>query len=315
MSEMTLVFTQQIVKMFLMVLIGYGAVKLGLMPATAGKGLSQVSVAIIRPCAIIAAFQVAFSRERLLGLCLAIFAAALTHVVLIGLIWLMNRGKERFTPIEQLSMTYSNSGNLLMPLIAASMGQEWIFYTCAYIAVVQVFVWTHGKSVACREPQIDWKKALGNINILAMVIGLIFFCTSFTIPGPLGLAVDNLGDALGAASMLTIGVSFATLKGLDLKKFSKVLAVTGFRLILSPLLMLAIFLALRLHTLLPDAEQILLITILGVGAPTAVVVTQLAQLYDQEVDHASLLGVVTMLCSLVTLPTLIWVYETAVSLF
>ena len=42
------------------------------------------------------------------------------------------------------------------------------------------------------------------------------------------------------------------------------------------------------------------------------VVTQIAQLYDKDADEASLIGVVTMACSLLTLPSLIWVYEAVV---
>ena len=58
----------------------------------------------------------------------------------------------------------------------------------------------------------------------------------------------------------------------------------------------------------------MLITLLGAGAPTGVVITQIAQLYDKEADHASLIGVFTMLCSIVTMPALIWVYEAVTAL-
>ena len=92
------------------------------------------------------------------------------------------------------------------------------------------------------------------------------------------------------------------------------LVVTLNRLIVYPLIMLAIFLLLRLNTLLPGAQQIVMITLLGAGAPTGVVITQIAQLYDKEADHASLIGVFTMLCSIVTMPALIWVYETVTAL-
>lgn len=145
MSEMTVLFFQQIVKMFLMLLIGFLAVKAKIMPPTAGKGLSQVIVAVIRPCAILYAFQVDFTHERLLGLALAIFGAALSHVVLIFVTWLLGDKALHLSPVERASMIYSNSGNLLMPLIAATMGQEWLFYTCAYMSALQLFVWTHGK--------------------------------------------------------------------------------------------------------------------------------------------------------------------------
>ena len=56
MSEMNVLFFQQIVKMFLMLAVGFAAVKVRILPATAGKGLSQVIVAVIRPCAILYAF-------------------------------------------------------------------------------------------------------------------------------------------------------------------------------------------------------------------------------------------------------------------
>jgi len=315
MSDMTLQFFFQILKMFLMMSIGYAAVKLKLMPATAGKGLSQVIVGVIRPCAILYAFQVELTPERLKGLLLAILGAFLSHFVLIFLTWLFGKKALHLSPVERASAIYSNSGNLLMPLIAATMGQDWLFYTCAYIGVVQIFVWTHGKSLICEEPQIDWKKALCNINILAMALGFFFFCTRIIFPGILGQGIKSLGDALGATSMLSIGISFATISHLDLKKISRVASVAVLRLILSPLAMMLIFLTLRLHTLLPGAQQILLITLLGAGAPTGVVITQMAQLYDKEADHASLIGVFTMLCALVSMPALIWVYETIAPLF
>ena len=123
-----------------------------------------------------------------------------------------------------------------------------------------------------------------------------------------------MGNALGSTSMLSIGISFATIAHLDLEKMSRVLVVALNRLIVYPLIMLAIFLLLRLNTLLPGAQQIVMITLLGAGAPTGVVITQIAQLYDKEADHASLIGVFTMLCSIVTLPALIWVYETVTAL-
>ena len=141
MSEMNVLFFQQIVKMFLMLAVGFAAVKVRILPAADGKGLSQVIVAVIRPCAILLyAFQVDFSVDRLLGLLLALLGAALSHAAFISITRLYAGGRLAFSPVERASMIYSNSGNLLMPLVAASMGQEWLFYTCAYMGALQVFV-------------------------------------------------------------------------------------------------------------------------------------------------------------------------------
>lgn len=309
MPELTITFFHQILKMFLMLLIGFLAVKAHIMPASCGKGFSQVIVGVIRPCAILYAFQVDFTPERLKGLLLAVFAAVLSHVVFIFITRLLGRGLYHFTAVERASMIYSNSGNLLMPLVAATMGQEWMFYSCAYMGVLQIFVWTHGKSMICEEPKIDLKRAFCNLNILAVAAGLTLFLLKIQFSGDVGLALDGIGDTLGAASMLSIGISVATIKSIDVKRIFRVLAVTLHRLTLYPLLMLAIFLLLRLDTLFPGAHQIIMISTLGAGAPIGVVVSQMAQLFDKDPDYASFMAVVTMLCSVITMPALIWVYE------
>lgn len=124
MSQVNTLFLQQMVKMFLMLLIGFAAVRCRLLPTEAGKGLSQVAVGIIKPCAILYAFQVEYSAEKAQGLLLAVGAAVLTHVVLIVLTRIIGARLLRLSPVERASMIYSNSGNLLMPLISASMGRE-----------------------------------------------------------------------------------------------------------------------------------------------------------------------------------------------
>lgn len=309
MPELTIVFFHQILKMFLMLLIGFLAIRIRIMPASCGKGFSQVVVGVVRPCAILYAFQVDFSMERLLGLLLAAMAAVLSHFVLIFVTRLLGRGLYRCTAIERASMIYSNSGNLLMPLVAATMGQEWMFYTCAYMSVLQIFVWTHGKSLVCEDLHIDFRRALLNLNILAVAAGFTLFCVNIRFSGEIGAAIKGIGDTLGATSMLSIGISFATVQKIDAKRIFRILLVTVHRLVFYPLLMMAVFLLLRMDTLLPGAHQIMMITTLGAGAPIGVVITQMAQLYDKDPDYASFMAVVTMVCSIVTLPALIWVYE------
>ena len=77
MYEMTFLFSKQICKMFLMLLVGFLAVKAKIIPGASYKGLTQVIVGIIRPCAILCAFQVSYTRERMLGLLLAFGGASL----------------------------------------------------------------------------------------------------------------------------------------------------------------------------------------------------------------------------------------------
>lgn len=61
--------------------------------------------------------------------------------------------------------------------------------------------------------------------------------------------------------------------------------------------------------LLPDAEQILLITVMAACAPAAANVTQFAQLYNKNSAYAGMLNVVTVIFSIVTMPFIIAVCQ------
>lgn len=294
MSELHIVFFYQIVKMFLIMAIGFLAVKTHLIPASAGKGISQLAAFIVKPCAILYAFQVDYSAEKALGFLLALFAAVLTHVIFIIISRLLSKPCH-LSPVEQASMIYTNSGNLLMPLVAATMGQEWLFYSCAYMAALQGFVWIHGKSLICEERQIDWKRAFFNVNIISIVLGIFFFFTQLRFPSLLGEAVASVSSMQGAVNMLSIGISFATFSSLNLRKLSKVIFVTVHRLVVFPAIMLLIFFIIGVTKFLPDAYQIILIVLLASGAPSGVVVTQIAQIYGKDENQSSLINVFTMI--------------------
>ena len=57
-----------------------------------------------------------------------------------------------FTPIEKATIIYSNSGNLIIPLVGAILGNEWVIYSSGYMVVQTILLWTHAKSLVCNEP-------------------------------------------------------------------------------------------------------------------------------------------------------------------
>jgi len=77
--------------------------------------------------------------------------------------------------VEQSSLIYSNCGNFVIPLVLSLLGTEAVFYCSAYIAVQNLFMWTHGCLIISGSTSIDWKKAI-NKNMIAVFLGsLVFF--------------------------------------------------------------------------------------------------------------------------------------------
>ena len=172
--ELSILLAEQIIALFLMVILGFLLVKIHLLKVDDSDVLSKLVVFVFSPCVLIQSFtHTHFSISTLSGLLLAIFGAAIVHVIYIAL----SKLGERFlglNNIEKASLIYSNAGNLIIPLVSATLGDEWVFYSCAYIIVSTFLFWSHGKSVICEETKIELKKVITNPNILAIILGLIF---------------------------------------------------------------------------------------------------------------------------------------------
>ena len=155
--EISILLAQQIAQLFLMILMGFLIVKAGLLRDEDSKVLSKIVLYLIIPCVILNAFQVDYTPETVRGLLVAFAASLLTQVVLLFAVSALGR-VFHLDAVEVTSVYYSNSGNLIVPLVTAILGEEWVLYSCVYMSVQLVFFWTHCKKVISREASYDWKK-------------------------------------------------------------------------------------------------------------------------------------------------------------
>lgn len=83
--EISLLLMQQIAQLFLILIMGYAVVKVGLLKASDSRVLSVVMVYLVTPCVIINAFQIDDTPEIRKGLLYSMAIAAAIHVVLLVL--------------------------------------------------------------------------------------------------------------------------------------------------------------------------------------------------------------------------------------
>ena len=129
---------------------------------------------LIVPCVILNAFQVDYTPETVQGLLITFAASLLTQVVLLLAVSALGR-VFHLNEVETTSAYYSNSGNLIVPIVTAILGDVWVLYSCVYMSVQLVFFWTHCKKVISREASYDWKKIVLNLNIISIFVGILLF--------------------------------------------------------------------------------------------------------------------------------------------
>lgn len=306
--ELSLLLMQQICQLFIMIFFGYLLVKRKVLRSDDSKVLSLIILYVSSPCAILNSFMIEFTQDKLIGLILAFAGAILVHVIFIPLANVIAK-ITGFTPIEKASIIYSNSGNLIIPLVGAILGKEWVLYTSGYMVVQTILIWTHGKNLVCNEHSYDLKKILGNINVIAIICGICLFVFQVSLPSVIVGTMDTVGGLMGALAMLVIGMLIGQMNIKDIFVEKRTYLIAFMRLLAFPLVIVVFFKLTGLTELTADANQILLITTLAACAPPAAMVTQFAQLYNKHPGYASIMNVMGVVFSIITMPLVIMIYQ------
>ena len=330
----------------LLVLLGAGVVlvRTKLLKKEDSVTLSKISVFLLSPCVIVSSFSMQVDGQAGHNLLLCFFYAILANFLFLFLGTFLKRPLH-LSPVEEMSLEYTNCGNFVLPIVAGVLGEEYLLYVSAYITVYNLLVWTHGihlfqerdknspeacsnkdyfKEVCSKE---DYCKAghskeeysngehkanalfkiLFNPNILAILFGVFLFFTKISLPAPLSLAISDLGKLIGPISMLITGIVLGTMSFKKILSYKRIYMITAFRLLLFPsIYLLLISILSRIEGFL-DNPVLFLVTFLSAMAPSAANVSQFAILYGKEEEYASCINIFTSLCTILSMPILLYI--------
>ena len=304
--NISILLMEQIIQLFLMIFMGYLIVKVGLVKNEDSKVLSKIILYLIIPCVIINAFQVDYTMDTVKGLLLALAASVMTQVLLLIIISIAGK-LLHLNEVEIASVYYSNSGNLIVPIVTFILGQDWVLYGCVFMSVQLIFLWTHCKKIISRESSYDWKKIVLNINMISIFIGVVLFFAKIHLPEIINNTLGSVGSMIGPTSMIVTGMLFA---GMNLKQIfadKRVYFVSFLRLIAVPLIKIS-----HLAMFSADGNKIMLIVFLAIITPSASTITQMCQVYGNDSRYASAINVMTTLFSIITMPLMVMLFEAVI---
>ena len=306
--HISMLLMEQIVELFIMIFMGFAIVKAGIVKDEESKVLSKIVLYLVIPCVIVNAFQVDYTAQTVKGLMIAFVASVILQIILLIIVAVMGKVLS-LNEVEVASVYYSNSGNLIVPIVTFILGKEWVLYGCVFMSVQLVFLWTHCKKIISRERSYDWKKIVLNINMISIAVGVVLFFTRIRMPEVISNTIGAVGNMIGPASMIVTGMLFA---GMNLKQIfvnKRVYFVSFLRMLIVPLIALVLIKGSRLANLSADAPKIMLIVFLAVITPSASTVTQMCQVYGNDSQYASAINVVTTSSAIITMPVMVLLFE------
>ena len=212
--------------------------------------------------------SIQYSQDVKNGIILSFLAAIIVHIIyiviarIIGKVYILNG-------VEKATIIYTNAGNLVIPLVQALLGKEWVVYTTGYILVTTVLIWTHGRTLICEEKGLNVKDLLKNVNVIASVIGILLFVLKIQLPSLITETMDSMSVTIAPICMIVAGMLIAGMNVKDCLKNKRLYVITFLKMIVFPLFAVILFKFTNLSSMVKNGDIILLISLLASVAPTA----------------------------------------------
>ena len=285
---MGLALIEKIIALFLMLFAGFALVKKDILKKEDSQTLSKLCLYLISPCVLFHAFTVEVTPERQR----AFFLCGVLALGIQGFFTLFIFLLDKILPmtvVEKTAVIYSNCGNIIIPIVAYALGEDYLIYITAYIGVYNILLWTHGISLFKKQQKKmgkegnfreenfrDYEEAslfkklsgfLKNPNILAIIFGFLCFSFRIELPRPLGQAIKDIGGMIGPVSMMVTGMVLAKMPMENFFKNKRLFFVTFLRMVFFPLCLLFFFKLGNIAGRLPMGKEIFLVTYLSAIAP------------------------------------------------
>ena len=292
---------QQVVVLFLLMLVGAICNKVGFFGESEVKGLSKMVLYFVTPCVIIESFQRepngAMIRNLLITMGIA-FASYILGIVLANLcIHDKDKSKEL---VLRFGSVFGNCGFMSLPIEEALLGEDGVFYGAVFIAAFNLIVWTYGLAVMSGDKKnISLKKLAVNPGILGTIAGLIVFLFRISLPAVFQEPISFMADLNTPLPMIIIGYYLGNLKLHHLVENKKQYLSMLLKLLVIPGITLLMMWPLHLD------KSVIMVCVIASAAPTAANTAMFAALFNRDSQLAAQMVSVGTLFSLITIPSMV----------
>ncbi|MDO4323728.1 MAG: AEC family transporter [Lachnospiraceae bacterium] len=302
---MFLIIVNQILKMLLLMLVGYLCYKLKLIDQQGNQSLANLLLMVVNPVLAVMALQTDYNPHLVSGLLTAYLLAVISHfiAIVISTVLVKATGNPDYS-IERFSCVYSNCGFMGIPLVQSILGSEGVLYITAYMTVFNILSWTHGVALMTGKASLkDLKKGLFSPMIFASILGLVLFFTRIRFPLVIADTLNYISGLNTPLAMMIAGVSVAQTDILKILQNKKIYFLAFVKLLLVPTAALCIL------TVLPVNSTVACTILIASACPSAATCTMFALRFQRNHRYASEIYALTTVCSLATIPLFVYAAE------
>ena len=295
--------------LFVIVIVGYMAGKLGYMGGEFDRKLSSLVINWTCPALILSSAMTGDLPDRRFILPL-LAISVVTYLVLTGIAFWLPRFLTRRKDDEGVvgfAMMFGNVGFMGYPVVASIFGHEAVFYA-AVLNVVNTFaVFTVGTILVTGKGEVEGprfqKKVLYSTPMLSAYLTMLIVALEIDyIPACISQPLTMIGDITVPAALLIIGSSMSQLPLRALMGNATVYITTVMRLVVVPVAMYFLCLLLGFDPYVVNINTVV------IAMPVATYGTILCLKYNRDTSLMAEVTFITTLLSMITIPLLVMMF-------
>ena len=290
--------------LFVIVIVGYGAGKLGYMGGTFDKRLSKLVIDITCPALILSSAMTGELPDRQFILPLLLIST-LTYIVLTAVAFFLPRYLTKRREDEGaigFALMFGNVGFMGYPVVASIFGHQAVFYAAVLNVVNTLAVFTVGTILIVGDfvgGKRFQKKVLYSTPMLSAYLAMLIVALGIDgIPGIISQPLTMIGNITVPAALLIIGSSMSQLSLRTMLGNATIYVTSLFRLVLIPLGLYFLCLALGFDPYVVNINTVV------IAMPVATYGTILCLKYNRDTTLITEVTLVTTILSMLTIPLL-----------
>jgi len=292
---------QQVLILYLIVAVGFICDKTGIYTEKAARLTNNLLFHIVTPAIIIEAFtKVEFTPENFKNLMMSFLGGTVLHLAGI----LLSLGLFNKKPIDQkavykFAIVQGNVGYMVLPLAAAILGEEGVFFCSGVLIPFNICQFTYGMYLMKGKGSFQAKSLILNPGVISVIIGMPLFLLNVKLPTVIGSPVSYIASLNTPLAMLMFGtyLSKTELKKTFFRKEAYVVALA--KLFCVPLISIAVY------RLVGMTGTLLTALTISASAPSANSTVMFSTKYNRDNGAASQTVAVVSFLSVITMPIMI----------
>ena len=301
------VLFSNLVGLFLLIGVGFFAVRMNVLPIQAAKPMSALLMKITVPATVVSSmlrpFDPAFLRLGLSILAVGTVLFALFAALSLGLAPLCRVPRGR-RGMWCCCATFCNNSFMGFPVALAVLGEEGLALTVILAIPFNLMAYSIGARMVCMDadgagaaPAASWKRALFSTINLATLVGTVLYITQLPVPEAVQTPLRHLSNVTTPLSMIITGMNLSQGSLADVVRDRDAFTASAMRLLLITLI------AWGVMRCIPGLDGLVMgAALLNMSMPAPAAATLMGEEYGGNVQIGSRIIFLSSLLCVATIP-------------